>query len=458
MKRFLLAVMILVCLVSASYAQSTLSLDDCINEALKNNPQLKTAEAQYGMAKAGRLNAWSGILPNISFSATPERSFRSVWVVEELSQVGQAPDGSYLYDKVPRKYRSAKEVDYSVRVNYRQNIWDTGRWWNSIRGGNAQARAGEYGFQNSVIQTVLNVKERYYNLLKVQEQKGVLQEAVEVAEEQLRNSQNMFEIGTVAQVDVYRSRVNLNNNQIILLNHDLQIEDAKNQLNMAMGRDVGTPIDINGTVPFDVNYTRSLDDMLLKGTASHPQIKQLENQLMSSEMNLKVAKSSRFPTVSAYATYFRSNNVLERVTGDLNQNYSLATGITLNFNVFDGFQTRSNVQRAKHQTNIDEENLRNNKYMLQSNIRNSYLQLQQFRPKLEISQEMVESAAEELRLENERYRVGTGTLIETIQAQSSYRNARFQLVQMQYDAKIAEARLNAAAGNLNSGHLSVVKK
>jgi len=120
---------------------------------------------------------------------------------------------------------------------------------------------------------------------------------------------------------------------------------------------------------------------------------------------------------------------------NINHNYGFYTGMNINFDIFDGFETRSNIQRSRNQLQINQESFQNTKRIVQSNIRNYCLQLQQFMEKMEISRESVESAGENLRLANERYRIGSGTLIETIDAQAQLTNARYSLVEMQYNAK-----------------------
>ncbi len=454
MQRFVLAVLFLMFIGTAVSAQGNMSLDDCIQTALKNNPDLISSYSQLGVAKANRLQAWSGILPNLSITAGPSRTFYAPSVSENNSTYTDSL-GNVIQQTSLVTGPTNISVNHFVSVNWNQTFWDQGRTRNQIRQGNAGVRGMEYGVQNSVINTVLAVSERYYDLIKLIEQRQVLQESVEVAEEQLKNSQNMYEIGTVAQVDIYRSRVNVGNNQITLLNHELRIEDAKNNLNIAMGRDIGTPVDIRTDVSVDIDYDLSLDDLMIRGISSHPQLLQLEETAASSNFAIKAAKSNRWPTLSWNGQYLRFNSDINKVYKDANRDYQLSTNLRLNWNLFDGFQTKSNIQRAQNQTKIDDENLKRAKLTIQSNIRNFYLQLEQFRNKIDINRQIVDSAAEELRLENERYKVGSGTLIETIQAQSSYTGARYRLVEMQYDTKIAEARLNAAVGRLKDKYKDI---
>ncbi len=69
--------------------------------------------------------------------------------------------------------------------------------------------------------------------------------AVQRSQDQLDKTQKMFELGAVAKVDVYRSRVNFGNDKINMLLQKNAISLAKNNLNLAMGRQPETEIAIN---------------------------------------------------------------------------------------------------------------------------------------------------------------------------------------------------------------------
>jgi len=459
MKRALCIIILLAFLIVGAAAQQKLTLDECISIALENNPDIKTANSQLGIAKANRLLAYSAIMPTLRFSSSPMRHYRAPSTYEGFVSMGQDPEtGEVIYGKAIVTSPANTTKNYNANFTWSQNLWDNGRWWNQIRQGRSAVHASEYGLRSTVISTVLAVNERYYELLKLLEQRRVLEESVLVAEEQLKNSQSMFEIGTVAQIDVFRSRVNLGNNQLLLLNHELRIEDANNQINIVLGRDVRTPVDIETNVQVEINYNLSLDELMNQGIQSHPQLKQLEQNVWSSELDVKIQKSMRYPRISYVIQYQRSNSNYRMLYENINHNYGFYTGLNINFDIFDGFETRSNIQRSRNQLQINQESFQNTKRIVQSNIRNYCLQLQQFMEKMKISRESVESAGENLRMANERYRVGSGTLIETIDAQAQLTNARYSLVEMQYNAKIAEARLHAATGNLHDKYSSPISK
>ena len=70
----------------------------------------------------------------------------------------------------------------------------------------------------------------------------------------------MFELGAVAKVDVFRSRVNLGNDKIALLTQKNLVLTAINNLNLVMGRDPKSPLSINPDIELQPAYT-NLDEL-----------------------------------------------------------------------------------------------------------------------------------------------------------------------------------------------------
>jgi len=72
---YLLLTMLLTFMVAAySYAAGTLTLDQAIDQALKDNPGLKAADAQVEVSDAGVLRSVSGFLPRVTVSETWSRT------------------------------------------------------------------------------------------------------------------------------------------------------------------------------------------------------------------------------------------------------------------------------------------------------------------------------------------------------------------------------------------------
>ena len=445
MKRMVVILLIILFSSVASRSQTRLKLEDCINIAMTNNTQIINSRTELNTSKAQKLSSYSSILPRLSFSGSPSRYYRAPSTYIGYAPTGYNPTtGQVIYGKKEITSPANTTESYGASVSWSQTIWDNGRWWNQIQHAETGVRASEWNLENTTVNTIASVKARYYELVKTLAQQKVQEESVTLAEEQLRRSETMYNIGTVAQVDVFRSKVNLDRNKINLINQKLAIENARRNLALIMGMDIYAPLEVETEILYEVNYDISLDDFINRGVNNNPNIKRLEELVQSSEFNVKITKAARYPSLSYSASYSRNNSELERIYKNISKNYSLHLGLTVSYNIFDGFQTRSNIQQAKNTLRSNEENLKDTKRNHKSTIMTYYQQLMAFKEKIEINKEMILAAEEDLRLANERYRVGSGTLIETIDAQVQLTSARYSLLELQYDALIAEAFLHTA--------------
>lgn len=448
MKRIIVLLSVVFLFSANVSAQTPLSLEDCINIALRENSIVRNSQTDVSTYKGLKRASYSFILPNLSINAGPSRNYRAPTTFTGYAPVGVDPQtGQVRYESVEITSPANTTENYSFGLSWSQNFWDQGRWWNQIHQAGSDVRAAELNYESTKLNTIALVKARYFELLKVLEQRKVAVESVDLALEQLKQSKVMFEIGTVAQIDIFTSQVNHDRNKINLINQDLIIENAKRNLNLAMGRDSNTSVEIDGNIPLDVNYDISGDELTGRALILNPELQRLEQMIQSSELGYKIAKSSRYPTFSYFINYSRNNSDIDRIYNDITKNYSLTVGMNFRYTLFDGFTTKGNIQRSKNAISINEENLENQKRILHSNIKNYHEQLMAFEEKIEINRAMIVAAEEGLRLANERYRVGSGTLIETIDAQVQLTSARYNLLELRYDALIVEANLHAAIGS-----------
>ena len=82
-------------------------------------------------------------------------------------------------------------------------------------------------------------------------------------------------------------------------------------------------------------------------------------------------------------------------------------------------------------------------------LKQAYFDVQQAKRKIAVTEDAVEAADEDLRLNKEKYSVGAGTMLDLINAQVSYTSAQSDRIQALYDYKYAIARLQKAMGRLD---------
>lgn len=455
----------------AVFAQSEkpLNLDDCIAIAFEKNSTLQNAGRQVKIAGTGVTSAVANILPSVTtgfskgtYHQSDTENERDVPIIGittipapvfdlQGNEIGVAriaqPSSILGYESkvVTSPAFSRKYNNFDVSVD--QNIYDGGAWWNQIKQSKAGLRASQYNQTATQQMVARDVSIYYYNLLKAMRLEEVYTAAVQVAEEQLKRTESMYEIGSIALVDVYKARVTLGENKINLVRQQNTVRSAKMSLNVVIGRMPETPIDIIDIQKIEIpNVT--VEQAVTAALEKNPQLRYYEEESNSASYGPSLAKSRFLPTVGLRFSYSRSNEVLDRVYKDYDKNYNYSFGAGINWNLFNGFADKANLEREQLNFQISKENVIEQRRQLITEIKQAFLEMQAWEEAAQINEENLVAAQEELRLAQEKYRVGSGTLLDVTISQSSVTNAKSTLVQAKYETMMAVARLEAAMGNL----------
>jgi len=325
-------------------------------------------------------------------------------------------------------------------------VFDGGEWWNAISYAKSQKVVSDRTLQSTINNTILDVQQKFFDLLKAEKLLEVNNLAVQRSQDQLDKTQKMFELGAVAKVDVYRSRVNFGNDKINMLLQKNAVALAKNNLNLAMGRQPETEIAINieGLEIFP-EYSDT-EGYIAEGLEKNPEIKKGEAEVNSQSIQTSRSYGVLWPAFGLFFNYNRSNEGIERVYTGWDKNWNISYGIGLRLNIFNGLRDKVQIQKAKlaerNAMEIYEESKRNLKATIRQQINdfNSYLEI------IDINEDNLESAQEEYRLAEERYRIGSGTQLEVREAQVNLTGAEETLVRAKYGALVTQALLANSLG------------
>lgn len=436
--KFFLIVTVL--LPISSYSQNiptVLSLDECIQIALKNNPQLKISRNQLGIAEQEQKKSYSNILPSVDVAARYSRFYQAPTIYAGGTQLPED-------QKIP----SSDGNNYSTSLDIFQNIFDGGYWWNNISKTKRDRAAQEYSFFVEKQRTIVSVQQAYITLVKDLKLLDVNRQAVQRSEEQLQRTQTQYELGAVAKVDVFQARTNLGNDKIALLTQENAVLSSRQNLNMVMGRDPQETIEIKTDieVTFDVP---SLDSLFQVALQNNPSLKQYEESYQSARLGTKLASSNYWPRLGAFFSYSRRTPEFETALfKNFDENYSWFAGINISWNIFRGFSDYRNRQQAKLNEKIALETSVDNRRTVMSQVKGLSDNLESYIEIIKINEQNLESSREQYRLAEERYRVGSGTQLEVREAQVNLTRAEEILVGAENNAIITYAQLLEAIGAL----------
>jgi outer membrane protein len=451
MKQIIGMLSVVLLFTGMGFAQSAaLSLEECVAIALKCNTTLITTRNDALSAKKDVLSSYSGILPVISASASSGR-----YRAGEATDMTDVPVG---IDTSVTPWRTLIERQLTTRdpisvnsnnigVSIDQNIFDGGEWWNAIGYAQSQKAWSELNLTSVTNTVIMNVHQAYFDLYRQQKLLEVYDLAVKRSQDQLDKTQKMFELGAVAKVDVFRSKVNLGNDKIQYLAQQNLVITAKNTLNMVMGRQPGEALEIVPEISLKPGY-KNVDELYQQALENNPELKMHKQNVRSNELLVARSQSPMWPRLGAGFNYNRSNEDIARVYSHYKQNWSYSLGLSLSMNLFNGFRDMVNIQKTKLTLKNSMETYEYNKKNLIAAVMqytdnyNSYMDI------ITINEENLEAAKEEYRLAEERYRIGSGTQLEVREAQVNLTRAEQTLVAARYYARITQAQIEQALGNI----------
>lgn len=426
-----------------------LTLDECVALAMRENSTLRNAERRKQIAGANVITARSGLFPRTDVSLNSGKIQQGDRTLLGDVPVGIDPNtGEAIYERRTITQPGYSSNSNSASVNVNQLLFDFGATWSRIKQANATEDASAKTYESTKQATILLVNQRYLGYLKELQLLKVNEEAVKTSEEQLKRTESMFEIGSVAQGDVFRARTTNGNDRISLITQQNQVKNARGLLNVAMGRPTDLELDIVDIDEVPTIREYKLDEVVQVAVEKNPELQSYKFQMKSASYGKHLARTAFLPSFSLRGSYSRSHNEFDRVYSDFSKNWFGSVGIGMSLNLFNGFADQADLERESLNYRIAEEDHTNRLRTLRLDAEQALLSLQAWKEVTAINSENLLSTQEDLRLAQERYRVGAGTLLDIITAQANLTRARSTFIRAKYDSMIAFAYLQSVMGTL----------
>ena len=446
MKRILLIGSLAMPWLLLGQAVQPLTLEDCVNLALKQNQSLQLAKYQsettISQAEASR----SIILPsvNLGFSGNYGGAFtpETATTIDSISTSA----GTVYYPNVgyTGNYGDMSWSDrYSLSLNVNQNIYDGGRWMNTLKAADVSTELAKVSLTQSRINTIYMVKQAYYSYLGTARLLEVYQENLKSAQYQHDLALERFKIGAASMNDTLRTRVGVERARLQIINGEQDLAQRGKELNLILARPYDTPIKLSET-DWQAVVIPSLDEAWSYTTEHNPTLIRLEQNKQLATYNLKIAKSDYIPNVGLNLSY---SNAADK-PGDIvaKDNTNLSAGVQLSWNLFSGFRTKRNVEQSHIATRSADENLKYSTDQLRKDLAQTLLEMKTSQESLRISQVILDAATQDFKLIQEQYRVGSVSILDVISVTADYENAKAGLIQAKYSLKLNEAKLYQLMG------------
>jgi len=413
------------------------SLQDAISTALRQNNLVKAAGYTAEAARQGVSIAASRYYPGVYFEETfaatntPTQTF-----MMKLDQ-GRFSQNDFLINNLNHP---ATHHDFKTALSIQQPLYDP-----SIAPlrdlAVKDAELGGLGLEGTRQDIAFQVFRIYLEVQKTTAQLSASEQAVTDARENLRLARVRSEAGLGLRSDELRARTHLASMEQHYITASNNLTLAQLQLATTLGLPEGLRAEIadNSTALAIRIPEQQLAKIALE---SRNDLQRSQTELNRSEAALSLARSAYLPTVSAFASY--QMNAMDTPLGS--DNDAWLAGVSLKWQIFDGFKRCREKDRAAANRSAAGELLANQTRLSNYQVTEGYLRHAETGRRLDVARLALADAEETVRLLTRRFENSLATMVELLDAQSTLNQVRADLVETEANYALAGGRIYYSAG------------
>jgi len=407
------------------------TLQEAVRRALEVQPVIVQARGDQRNAGASQLAATGAFLPTITASGSSNLTSTNRYN-PSTGQIISAPSNT----------------SYSGSLGLTLNLFDGFQRIASKRVASANQDAADAGFVNQRYQVTATTAAVFFTALADEELVRVAQAQVDRAKEELQISVNKFQAGAATRSDTLTSTVDLGNARLALLQAQANLATAQANL----GRQVGVD-QLVRAIP-DTAFPPLPDTTALRAQVleSSPVVLQAEAKARATQAQAGIAHAEYWPALSlSYSNGYTGLDSLGRLgltPWSTTQNYlnNWALRFTLSWTIFNGFSREADQVSASVTRDVALATAADTRRQMNAQYTQQLAALYTANAQIGIAGADVAAATEAVRVQQERYRLGAGTLLDLLTAQANLTQAQVSEVQARYNYLIARAQVEALVG------------
>lgn len=444
----------LLCQTALAQPQDSLilNLDQSVELALENNPEVQIAEKELAKARAGIWEAYAAILPSINGSA----SFQKSWEIQENTipnfikvMLGpNFPGVEAMPDYVKLSFGLENTFMYGASLT--QPLFLGGAGVAGVQmayaAKDASAHQLESKRQNLIYQTV----GAFYGCLLAKELVDVQTQAMAQARANLDAVVKKYEAGSASGFDKMRAEVEAANilPQKIAAENDYQAALTGFRTVLGLGKE--TQLDVEGVLEFRIDEMDGVTLQELQTTSlnNRPELAAFSAQKRIASKGIAVARSQFMPKIffSTDYSFLAMTNNYDISQDDFSKGFTSA--VSLRIPLFNGFKNHKQYQKARLDYKITLDAEKQIRDGIAAEVELAYNKFQEAKEKYQAARESTGLAEEALRMANLMYEEGASTQLDVMSSQLALTRARLNYASALYEYQMARYELRRVSGTL----------
>ncbi len=436
------------------------SLQECVEYAVRNNIQVKQGQLNTKVDEVILSQSKANLLPNLNGNTSYSHN------------VGRSvnPFTNIIVDQPV----SSHNVSLSSSVTLFNGFQKT----NTIKRNKVLLNASQYTAEDIQNDVTLQVITAYMNILLNNELLENAELRLVTTDMQLERTSKLVRAGSLPESNILEIQAQRANDELDIINAKNNIAIATLNLKQLMQLPAQEEMDIvvpEVETPDEGGLVESLSEIYSTAVALQPDVKAAEARAEGAEYDVVIAQGNRMPSISAsgfLGTAYSSvaDDQLPKegsaftdievpvgyLAGDPNQkvvstrsipveytentywnqlDFNLRRGVSIDMNIpiFNGWQTKSAVSRAKINSEVAALDVVNTKNVLRQNIEQAYLDVQAAQQRYAATKKQVEALQEAFRVNEQKFNLGVINALDFNLAKTNLNVAESDMIQSKYD-------------------------
>ena len=425
---------------SALFAQSTLSVKESVQFAVKNSPILQKAKLETRKSLEQIREYKSTGLPQVNASLGFTYNLKlPTQLIPNFFQ--GKPD-----ELVPVQFGTDLNTTAGAEVN---QLLYSQQYWVGIKAVKAVGNFNNTVELKTEEDVAYNVVKLYYQVQTISKQKDLIEANLQQVGGLLKATDLQYQNGLAKKLDVDQLRVNLITLQTQLQNLELNYEQGLQALKFAMSMPQESQLVLSDTLSEVV--MPNVDPTYLEASYQNKlDLTLLDQQTTLQQLNADQLRATSWPTLRAFGNYnFQGQgNGFGELGKDQNWFSFSAVGLNVNIPIFDGFYRKSKVEQVKIDMLKIAEDRKQTMQSLQLQHSQAKQQLLSYWNTLNALRENRKVAEEVYNVTQKRYKEGVANVTEVLVAERTMREVQSNFLANLLQYQLAKVDLDYANGKI----------
>lgn len=416
-----------------------LTIEDALAIARERSPDLaqarNSANAQGSQVRAGFGAFLPTLTAQLNFGGSDSRT------VSGLDDFGQPVE-----EEIVRNFRSSSS---NQGLYAGLTLFNGFRNLTTFRAAKASLAAAEENRLAARARVDAETTRRFYDAVRTRQLIALEERLLTSAREQRDNTARLFRTASATQEDLLGAEADVATQELQLARAEGEADKSVLAVREQLALVEPIAFEVTGEVPAAWDPVSIAADSLVDlAIRVHPDIIRLDAAAGAAHLRASAARGSYWPTVRVGASLSRSTNARGYdALFDFNpQNRTFGFSLSLDWPLFQGFQTRAQVSQAASEALNAEETLRAARLAREREVRAALIDLQNAYRGVALAERAADLSAQRLRLSRERYAIGAITFANLQILIDRAAQEERQVINARYQFAAAAATLDERVG------------